>query len=81
MVRMILSLTEDDKRWLRAISREQRCSMAEAVRLSLRHFRQQTRTGGRRQTILQATAGGWRAAQGDAQAWVNRLRAEWDERP
>ena len=40
MVRMILSLSEDDKRWLRTISREQRCSMAEAVRLSIHHYRQ-----------------------------------------
>ena len=81
MARMILSLSEDDKRWLRTISREQGCSMAEVVRISIHHYRQQKRTGGRLQNVLQETAGGWRAAKTDAQAWVNRLRAEWNEQP
>lgn len=79
MVRTLITLAEEDKRWLERYSRAQGLSMAETVRRALRHYRSEVDTR-RSGEVLDATAGLWAGREVDALDHVRRLRDEWDER-
>ena len=76
MVRTVISLNEEDKRWLDARAREKRVSMAEVVRIAVHRLREESAREARGlDKILQQTSGIW--MQGDGLAYQRRLRNEW----
>ena len=76
MVRTVISLDEEDKRWLDARARETHVSMAEIVRQAVRRLREESAREARAtDELLQQTSGIWK--QGDGLAYQRRLRDEW----
>ena len=76
MVRTVISLDEEDKRWLDARARETHVSMAEIVRQAVRRLREESAREARgMDELLQQTSGIWK--QGDGLAYQRRLREEW----
>lgn len=75
--RMIVTLPEDDRRWLENYSKASGISIAEAVRQGVRRLRnsEEPKTYG---SLLRKTSGLWR--KGDGLEHQRRLRAEWDAR-
>jgi Ribbon-helix-helix protein, copG family len=67
MIRMPISLDDDDKRWLEQRAREAGTSMSEVIRQSIRYSRQVE--------LLAATKGSWR--KGDGLLYQRRIRKEW----
>jgi hypothetical protein len=76
MIRSIVSLPEEDKRWLGKYSRESHLSTAEIIRQAIRQYRQHIVVGGLK-TALKRTAGTWKSVKGDSLQVVDRLRDEW----
>ena len=76
MVRTVISLDEEDKRWLDARARETRVSMAEVVRQAVQRLREESAREARAtDELLQQTSGIWK--QGDGLAYQRRVRDEW----
>lgn len=76
MVRTVISLEDDDKRWLDRMAAEEGVSMTEIVRRAVRLLRARTPTAPRSpDELLEATRGLWKA--GDGLAWQQKLRREW----
>ena len=75
--RMIVTLSEDDKRWLEAYSRANRISIAEAIREGVGRLKRKEAVNTYR-SLVQGTDGLWR--KGDGIEYQRRLRAEWDSR-
>jgi Arc/MetJ-type ribon-helix-helix transcriptional regulator len=76
MVRTVISLDEEDKRWLDARARETHVSMAEIVRQAVRRLREESAREARAtDELLQQTSGIWK--QGDGLAYQRRVRDEW----
>jgi len=77
MTRMIVSLPEDEKKWLESRSRRLRVSSAELVRRAIQEYRskESRKSLG---TVLRQTAGAWTSVKGDTQDHVDALRKEWD---
>lgn len=77
MKRSIVSLPEDDMRWLKRQSRLHGRSMAETIRLAIGAYR---RTSGpdAYHKVLKETAGSWSSVNEDGQQMVDRLRDEWE---
>jgi metal-responsive CopG/Arc/MetJ family transcriptional regulator len=79
MTRMIVSLPEDEKRWLESRSRRLRVSSAELVRRAIREYRskesRKSLAG-----VLRDTAGTWTSVKGDTQDHVEALRKEWERK-
>jgi metal-responsive CopG/Arc/MetJ family transcriptional regulator len=77
MTRMILSLPEDEKKWLERRSRRLRVSSAELVRRAIRQYRaKDSKT--RLADVLRETAGTWTSVKGDTRRHVEALRKEWE---
>jgi len=78
MVRTLISLDEDDKRWLDRQAKEGHTTMTEVVRQAIRSYRLRGRPSkGQKPTykeILEMTKGTW--TQGDALEYVRKIRAE-----
>jgi hypothetical protein len=74
--RMIVSLEEREKSWLKRRSRETGESMAEIVRRAVRRLRQSEDES--LDDLLEATKGIWR--KGDGLEYQRKIREEWDER-
>ena len=76
MVRTVISLDEDDKRWLDRMAKREGVPMTELVRRAVRLYRRQAPTEGRSlDELLQATSGLWK--RGDGLRYQRRLRREW----
>jgi Arc/MetJ-type ribon-helix-helix transcriptional regulator len=76
MVRTVISLDEDDKRWLDLRAEQEGVSMTELIRRAVRLLRGQTAEDYRSlEELLAATSGIWK--QGDGLEYQNRLRDEW----
>lgn len=78
MVRTVISLDEDDKRWLDARANDEGVPMTELVRRAVRRFRE-VESAPTFDELIDAARGTWR--HGDGLAWQRALRGEWDERP
>jgi flagellar biosynthesis chaperone FliJ len=76
MVRTVISLDEEDKRWLDARAREKHVPMAEVVRQAVHRLREESAREARgMDELLQKTSGIWK--EGDGLAYQRRMRNEW----
>jgi hypothetical protein len=77
MIRTIISISAEDKKWLDSYGRRHKLSSAELVRRAIKEYRGRA---GRRdlQTVIRETAGSWRSVKGDSQKLVDGLRQEWE---
>jgi len=80
MTRKIISLSEDDKRWLESYGRRHRISGAEVVRRAIAEYRR-VKTENNLKAVLRDTSGTWTSIAGDTRDHVDALRKEWDSNP
>jgi hypothetical protein len=78
MIRTVVSLSEDDKRWLDAEAEREGVSMTEVVRLAVSRLRAETRRARTFDNLLKTTAG--IGTGEDGVALQKKLRKEWDGR-
>jgi len=78
MIRTVVSLPEDDKRWLDAEAEREGVSMTEVVRLAVSRLRAETRRARTFDNLLKTTAG--IGTGEDGVALQKKLRKEWDGR-
>ena len=79
MTRTILSLPEDEKRWLKSYGRRLRISSAEVIRRAIREFRRK-KSDKNLAGVLQETAGTWTSVKGDSRDHIEALRKEWERK-
>jgi hypothetical protein len=73
--RTIITLSEEDKRWLESYSRLNRVSVEEAIRQGIRKLKE-AELFENYQTLVQRTKGLWK--KGDGLNFQKKIRAEWD---
>ena len=73
MIRTIISIDAEDKKWLERKAQEAGVPMTELVREAIRRLRRHEDVSF--ESLLQQTAGLWR--KGDGLAYQHRLRKEW----
>ena len=73
MTRTIISLENDDKKWLDEESRRSGLPKSAIVRLSIRYMRLDREKSF--ENLLTQTSGTWK--EGDGLAYQERLRSEW----
>jgi hypothetical protein len=73
MTRMLISLDENDRRWLKQRAQEAGVPMSEVVRQAIR----QAQENGQKpmKELLESTKGLWR--EGDGLRYQRRIRKEW----
>ncbi len=79
MSRLIITLSDDDKRWLQIYSQQHKQSIAETIREAVRRLRERSSQSDLK-LVLRETAGAWGKSDEDSQEAVDRLRSEWDKR-
>ena len=79
MTRTIISIPEDEKKWLESYGRRNRISSAEVVRRAIREFRRKEPDRSLK-AVLEETAGAWTSVRGDSRSYIDRLRREWERR-
>ena len=79
MTRTIISIPEEEKRWLESYGRQQRISSAEVIRRAIREYRQR-KVDKSFAAVLRETAGTWTSIKGDSRDHVDVLRKEWERR-
>lgn len=76
MVRTVVSLEDDDKRWLDERAEKEGVPMTELIRRAVRLLRQHTRRDRPGlDELLDRTAGMWN--QGDGLKYQEKIRREW----
>ena len=76
MIRTVISLDEESKRWLDRQAREENVSTAELIRTAVRKYRdEKKRAALPLNDLLEQTSGIWKA--GDGLTYQRRLRKEW----
>ena len=75
--RTIITIPEEDKRWLESYSSLHRVSVAEAIRQGIRRLKE-AELHENYQTLVQNTRGLWE--KGDGLTFQNKMRAEWNSR-
>jgi len=78
MVRTVVSLPEDDKRWLDAEAKREGVSMTAVIRMAVSRLRAETRRAKTFDNLLKTTAG--IGTGEDGVALQRKLRKEWDGR-
>jgi uncharacterized protein (DUF2344 family) len=80
MIRVVISLAQEDKNWLQHIAEDQHQSMAEVIRQAIERYRLELQTTSplSLEQILSKTKGIWK--QGDALAYQRKIRSEWDKK-
>ncbi len=79
MPRTIISLSDEDKRWLDEHAAREGVAMTEVVRRALRDYRlRHAAQAPTLEALLAATRGCWQ--HGDALGYQRRAREEWDGR-
>jgi hypothetical protein len=78
MIRTVISLDEESKKWLDQQAREENISAAELIRTAVRKYRDEKR----RETLplkdlLNQTSGIWK--RGDGLTYQRRSRKEWQK--
>jgi len=74
MNRTIISLENDDTRWLDAESRRSGLPKSAIIRLSIRYMRMDREKSF--ENLLNQTSGTW--TEGDGLAYQERVRSEWE---
>ncbi len=77
MTRTIISIPEDEKRWLESYGRRHRISSAEVVRRAIREYRQM-KADKSLAGVLRETAGTWTSIKGDSRDYIDAMRKEWE---
>lgn len=80
MTRTIISLPEDEKRWLESYGRRHKISSAEVVRRAIIEYRRR-KCEKSLAAALQETSGAWTSIKGDSREYVDALRREWERKP
>jgi hypothetical protein len=76
MVRTVISLTEEEKRWLDEQAAQEGVAPTELVRRAIRLLRSRQPADGRSlEELLRTTSGTWQ--HGDGLAYQQRVRDEW----
>ena len=75
--RTIITLSEEDKRWLESYSNLNRVSVAEAIRQGIRKLKEAELFENYR-TIVKNSKGLWK--KGDGLDYQKAIRAEWNSR-
>ena len=79
MIRTIVGLELDDKKWLDQKARDEHVSMATLIRRAVQRYREESESNTpSMDQLLQQTAGLWQAGEG--LAYQSRMRAEWQEK-
>ncbi len=77
MIRMVISLTDDDKAWLDRRAQQEGTTMTEVVRRAVGYYRSVCDPDDADfASLLGRTAGTWK--HGDALEYQRRVRAEWE---
>jgi len=74
-VRTIITLSEEDKRWLESYSNLHHVSVAEAIRQGIRKLKEAELSENYR-TLVQVTKGLWK--KGNGLRYQKKIRAEWN---
>lgn len=80
MIRVVISLAQEDKNWLQHVAEDQHQSMAEVIRQAIERYRlemQQTSPLSLQQ-ILSKTKGIWE--HDDGLAYQRKIRSDWDKK-
>jgi hypothetical protein len=77
MTRTIISIPEDEKKWLETYGKRQRISSAEVIRRAIREYRQ-LKAEKSLAGVLRETAGSCGSIEGDSWEHVDSKRAEWE---
>lgn len=75
--RMIITLSEEDKRWLASYSHAHQISVAEAVRKGIRKLKNDENNQTYRE-LVKSTSGVWK--KGDGLSFQEKIRSDWDLR-
>jgi hypothetical protein len=75
--RMIITLSEEDKRWLASYSHAHQISVAEAVRKGIRKLKKDENNQTYRE-LVKATRGVWK--RDDGLTYQEKIRSDWDSR-
>ena len=76
MVRTVISLEPDEKKWLDRKASQEHVSMTQVVRTAIEHFRKSTESGpGSFRQLLAETKGIWK--HGDGVKYQRKIRGEW----
>jgi len=73
--RTIITISEDDKRWLESYGKARGISLAEAIRKGIKKLREDESSGMYR-VMIDKTRGLWK--KGDGLTYQRQLREEWD---
>jgi hypothetical protein len=78
MIRTLISLEDEDKKWLDRRAKEEGLTMTELVRVAVRQYREQCETSRAAESLeqlLRRTAGIWR--EGEGLAYQQAVRDGW----
>ena len=73
-IRTIITLSEEDKRWLESYSNAHQVSLAEAIRQGIRRLKDAELRETYR-VLVQSTKGLWK--KGDGLKYQRKIRSEW----
>ena len=73
--RTIITISEEDKKWLESYGKARGISLAEAIRKGIRKLRE-NESGDTYRAMIDKTKGLWK--KGDGLIYQRRLREEWD---
>ena len=77
MTRTIVTISEEDKKWLGGYSKNQKQSLAQTIRLAIKEFRNRRKNNDFK-TVMEKAFGLWDGRHGDGVAYQRKSRAEWD---
>ena len=79
MTRTIITISEEDKKWLSRISRQRKQSVAQTIRNAIAELKRQE--GGKLsyKEVLDLTFGIGKGHYGDGVEYQRKLRAEWEK--
>ena len=79
MVRTIITIDEEEKRWLESYSKIHRQSLAETIRCAVNEFKKRkAKDKGHYLKVLDASFGIWKNRKIDSVEYQRKLRAQWN---
>ena len=80
MIRTIISINDDDQRWLNEHSRKCHCPKTKIIREAIGEYRRKQQLQGLSyKEIIKKTCGIDRGRFGDAVKYVRAIRSEWEQ--